>query len=651
MIEHPIEGDYRNWVLNAFRQSVLFNTLDQGSLEKIMRFSRLLEYEAGEALLSTGDAADGFFVVLMGEAVAQRKHEASGAMIEIERLGQSDSVGEMGLLLNEPRNADVICTKQTYAVSFDRAGFDYLVERLPLFSRKLSEQLALRLSRATATPDFPVVRDEQLAAVDGQLVARFTPTAINEMRFFPVRVEGAEAVIGFVDPPNSQVISSVKSQLGDLGLRPMRMLMSQYASLVDRFNLAPKPQALSGVLPAANLLTAVSGAHALESGAFATTADPTGKRRATVASGSHKAIVARPENLAQIMPILQAMLNNGASDLHLSAGQPPRWRIDGEIFPIPDVTALGDDEVLSIVGGLCPDTAWADFEKYYDCDFAFAAEGLARYRCNLFRDEAGVSAVMRLVPMHIPSMEQLGLPKAARRFTEINQGLVLVCGPTGSGKSTTLAAMIDWINENRRMHVITIEDPIEFQHQSKTAIVTQREVGKNAYGFKRAMRASLREDPDIILVGELRDAETMSLALEMAMTGHLVFSTMHTSTAISTVDRIVEMFPHEQHNQVRSTLAEVLRGVVNQQLLKRNGGGRIAAFECLVGTPAVANTVRLGKNHQLATIMTTNKKEGHRMINQDLQELVHSQAISPQAALARTPDVKDLRQRLGLPLE
>lgn len=348
--------------------------------------------------------------------------------------------------------------------------------------------------------------------------------------------------------------------------------------------------------------------------------------------------------------LLSSMDKWGASDVFVCVGKPPAARVNGAVVPI-EVPATTAEDMAAFVQEILPAVARETLEETGDVDVGFSLDDGRRFRFNFARQRGALSFVARALPTGELLLEDLGLPEHIRSFADLTRGLVLVTGATGSGKSTTIAALVHRINTTRACHIVTIEDPIEFSHESKMSLVTQREVGKNTSSFHRALRASMREDPDIILVGELRDAPTMSLALETAMTGHLVLSTMHTATAIGTIDRIIEMFPHDQQAQVRSTLADVLRGVVNQQLLKRVGGGRIAAFECLVGTGAVSNCIRQAKNHQIATVMTTNKKEGHRMLNQDLQELVHSNAVEPQQALARAADRKDLRARLGLPVD
>jgi twitching motility protein PilT len=303
------------------------------------------------------------------------------------------------------------------------------------------------------------------------------------------------------------------------------------------------------------------------------------------------------------------------------ADSDPRWRIDGEIREIASAPVLGEDSVLTMLGDAMPERNRREFDATNDTDFAHEIQGLSRFRVNVFRDAGGVGAVFRQIPATILTFDQLGLPEVVARFCAEPKGLVLVTGPTGSGKSTTLAAMVDAINRKRAEHIITLEDPIEFVHPSRKALVNQREVGPHTDSFARALRAALREDPDIVLVGEMRDLETIALALETANTGHLVFGTLHTATAITTVDRIVGLFPADQQNQIRSVLADVLKGVISQTLLRRAGGGRVAALEVLVVNQAVANLVREGKTHQIASQMQTSKALGNQMLNDALASL------------------------------
>ncbi len=274
---------------------------------------------------------------------------------------------------------------------------------------------------------------------------------------------------------------------------------------------------------------------------------------------------------------------------------------------------------------------------------------MARFRVNLFRDSGGIGAVLRRIPMAIIGLEQLGMPQAVADFCSLPKGLVLVTGPTGSGKSTTLAAMVDLINSSRQEHIVTLEDPVEFVHPSKKGFVNQREVGLHTDSFARALRAALREDPDIVLVGEMRDLETVSLALETANTGHLVLATLHTSTAISTIDRIVGLFPADEQNRIRTTLADVLKGVVSQNLLKRKGGGRVAAVEILVVKSAVSNLIREAKTHMIASAMQTGKAAGNQLLNDSLVKLVTGGKVEYEEALSKAVDKADLARRLNRP--
>jgi twitching motility protein PilT len=317
---------------------------------------------------------------------------------------------------------------------------------------------------------------------------------------------------------------------------------------------------------------------------------------------------------------------------------------------IGDVPPLAPEAVLALLGPVLPERNRREFEAVNDTDFAHAIPDVARFRVNLFRDVGGIGAVLRLIPNKVVGLEQLGMPPVVARFCALPKGLVLVTGPTGCGKSTTLAAMVDLINRTRREHIITLEDPVEFVHASDRAMVNQREVGPHTTSFARALRAALREDPDIVLVGEMRDLETVSMALETANTGHLVFGTLHTSTAASTVDRIVSLFPAEQQGSVRATLADVLKGVVSQSLLRRIGGGRVAALEILVVNFAVANLIREGKVHQLGNVMQTGKAAGNQLLNDSLAALVSARTVEFEEALSRAVDKPDLARRFNRPV-
>jgi twitching motility protein PilT len=331
----------------------------------------------------------------------------------------------------------------------------------------------------------------------------------------------------------------------------------------------------------------------------------------------------------------------GASDLHISAGEPPMLRIHGDIKKI-NLPPLSKEEVHKMLYDVMGDSQRKIFEERHELDFSIELADIARFRVNVFMQRRGEAAVFRSIPTKILSFEQLGLPEVCKKICENDRGLVLVTGPTGSGKSTTLAAMIDYINETEHGHILTIEDPIEFIHKSKNCLINQRELGPHTHSFANALRSALREDPDVILVGEMRDLETISLALTAAETGHLVFATLHTSSAPKTVDRIIDVFPADEQAQVRAMLSESLRAVISQTLLKRaDGRGRVAALEILIGVPAIRNLIREAKVHQMPSIMQTGQQYGMQTLDQVLKDLVMKRIITKEEALSRTtnPDL------------
>jgi len=328
-----------------------------------------------------------------------------------------------------------------------------------------------------------------------------------------------------------------------------------------------------------------------------------------------------------IAELLAFSVKNNASDLHISAGLPPMIRVDGDIRRI-NVPVLDHKVVHSLIYDIMDDKQRKDYEEFLETDFSFEIPNLARFRVNAFNHNRGAGGVFRTIPSTILTLEELGCPVTFKDIADQPRGIVLVTGPTGSGKSTTLAAMIDHINNERFEHILTIEDPIEFVHESKKCLVNQREVHRDTHGFNEALRSALREDPDIILVGELRDLETIRLALTAAETGHLVFGTLHTSSAAKTIDRIIDVFPAAEKTMVRSMLSESLRAVIAQTLLKKTGGGRVAAHEIMIGTPAIRNLIREGKVAQMYSSIQTGQAVGMQTLDQNLQDLAARGLVS-----------------------
>jgi twitching motility protein PilT len=349
-----------------------------------------------------------------------------------------------------------------------------------------------------------------------------------------------------------------------------------------------------------------------------------------------------PGQTAAIDALFRTMVEMKASDLHISPGSPPMVRHDGEIVILPDRPTLSAEDTQNLLWPIAPERNREEFQRRNDTDFAYEIPGLARFRCNFFRDRKGMGGVFRQIPTKVMTAEEMGLSKEILQLCFLSKGLVLITGPTGSGKSTTMAAMIDYVNRHRTDHMITIEDPLEFVHENKLCLINQRQVGEHTGSFKDALRAALREDPDIVLVGEMRDLETVAIAIETAETGHLVFGTLHTSSAPSTVDRIIDQFPADRQQQIRVMLSESLKGVISQMLCKKIGGGRVPVLEVLIGTPPVANLIRESKIFQLPSIMQTGKRYGMCLMNESFLDLVKRKVIEPQEAYAKAIDKANL---------
>ncbi|MCX4190496.1 type IV pilus twitching motility protein PilT [Methylophaga sp. OBS3] len=341
-----------------------------------------------------------------------------------------------------------------------------------------------------------------------------------------------------------------------------------------------------------------------------------------------------------ITELLTFSAKNNASDLHISSGEPPMIRVDGDVKRI-NLPPMEHKEVHGMIYDIMNDKQRRDFEEFLEADFSFEVPNLARFRVNAFNQNRGAAAVFRTIPSVVLTLEQLGAPDIFKQIADNHRGIVLVTGPTGSGKSTTLAAMINYRNEKDNEHILTIEDPIEFVHKSKKCLINQREVHRDTLGFSEALRSALREDPDIILVGELRDLETIRLALTAAETGHLVFGTLHTSSAAKTIDRIIDVFPAAEKDMVRSMLSESLRAVISQTLMKKVGGGRVAAHEIMIGTPAIRNLIREDKVPQMYSAIQTGGAIGMQTLDQCLQDLVRRQQVTKAEALPRAVN-KDL---------
>ncbi len=345
---------------------------------------------------------------------------------------------------------------------------------------------------------------------------------------------------------------------------------------------------------------------------------------------------------ARIEVLLDEVIKKKASDLHIQVGLPPMLRVDGSLTPVTGADALDEEAVETLIFSILDEDQKQILIKDKEFDFSFAFGDLGRFRVNAFHERGNMAAALRLIPNEILSIEQLGLPAIANKFAEFPRGLVLVTGPTGSGKSTSLAAMLDKINNEESKHIITIEDPIEFTHKSKKSVIVQREVHYDTYSFSAALRSALREDPDVVLIGEMRDLETIASAITIAETGHLVFATLHTNSASQSIDRMIDVFPPHQQPQIRAQLANILMAIVSQRLIPTIGGGRVAAAEVLVATPAVRNIIREGKAHQLEAVIQTGAEFGMQSMDKQLVELIHAGTITYDEARNFAVDLEEL---------
>jgi twitching motility protein PilT len=588
-------------VLKALGDCPLFKALKPEQLGQLLKAAELVAYAPNETIVRQGEAADSFLVLTEGMAAVTV--DRGDGEVQLGQIPLPSSLGEVSLLLREPRTATVTARGPVQALKFSARAFEAMFKKIPDFGTALAEGLAFRLQRLSDRVEIPVAVRPQ---VPGPEVLGLLPMElIQRHRILPLRMDDNVLSLGLVDPPSTQVITAVQGLLPAAEVRPLRIEVQFFNDVLGRHG------GLAGW-------------------------------QEEKAKAVKEAAAPAP---AKLQKMLERVVAEGASDLHLSAGHKPHWRVDGDMKPMEDLPELAAEEVYELLKPVMEDRHRKQFTEENDTDFAYALPGSARFRVNVFRDRHGVSAVMRQIPSKILTFEQLALPPIVRSFCDIPKGLVLVTGPTGSGKSTTLAAMIDYINRTKKAHIVTLEDPIEFTHRSQGCLINQREVGGHTRSFARALKAALREDPDIVLVGEMRDLETIALALETANTGHLVFATLHTNSAVSAVDRIIDQFPAGQQEQVRSVLSDVLRGVVAQTLLRKKGGGRVAALEILGVSPAVGNLIREGKTVQLPGVIQINKGAGMQLLNDELARLIEQGKVDMDEAMAKAVDKEDLARR------
>ena len=610
MKQVELTPDIESQVIGAMGSTIFFANLETKQAQWVVRNSTFARNETAETVVEQGDAADCFYLLLKGSTRVLVRQDDGSEEVEVGKLTPPRTIGEIGILLEQPRTATVITDEPCLMLCFDQVKFNLLFDRVQGFGQAVCGSLARRL--AEVSKGVPVGDRSDDTAPDPEVVDMLPLEFLQRHRVLPLELKGKLLTVGLVDDLNPRVINQMRKLLPGINVNPVAIT----TDLFDRTLRGIGTTQHQAVNPAAAEAGASKGEEL-------------------------------PSGDVDLDALLRRMVAEGASDLHISAGHRPRWRVDGEMIELAQLSVLGKEDALNLLSPVAKKRHLEEFAQENDVDFGFTVDGLARFRVNMFHDQHGVGAVLRVIPSRIMTLEQLGMPDVIKELCEYKKGLVLVTGPTGSGKSTTLAGMVDHINSQRPEHIITLEDPIEFVHKSSKCLVNQREVGSHTKSFHRALKAALREDPDIVLVGELRDLETMALAMETANTGHLVLGTLHTATAISTIDRIIDLYPAERQSQVRAGLSESLLGVVAQTLCKRVGGGRVAAMEVLVVNAAVSNLIREAKTNQILSIMQTGKKQGNTLLNEELARLVRTRVINPDEAIDKAADKQDLVRKLG----
>ncbi|MDD3000474.1 MAG: PilT/PilU family type 4a pilus ATPase [Candidatus Riflebacteria bacterium] len=585
--------------LTVISANEFFKTLNKTQRESIVnKVGVFEEYEDGEYIVRLGESADSLLIII--EGIVSVLIGDSEEHFEISRLEESQMIGEMALVLNENRTASCISLGKTQVLKLSKEVFKKIISAIPEACFSMMQLLAHRLKRSSK---MPVLSDYcSLTQLPDAETLRLLPVSfIQRHRVVPLKKNKNNVTIGYCDVFDKPLLDSVRRFIPGVILNPARIEF-------DYFN---------------QILKCYGGELAVSDKAES------------------------DKRSASIDELLKRLVEEGGSDLHISAQQIPRWRIDGLMREISGFGKIKTDEVLRLIEHMISPAISEQFNETGDADFAYSMDEHSRFRINLLRDRNGVSAVFRHISNNIMSLEELGMPDILRVWAEHPKGLILVTGPTGSGKSTTLAAMIDHINRVKNCHILTIEDPIEYVHVSKSSLVNQREVNVHTSSFSRALKAALREDPDVVLVGEMRDLETVSMALETANTGHLVLATLHTSTAINTVNRIIEQFPSDSQEQIRKSLCDNLIGVCCQRLCRKVGGGRVPAYEIMNMDYGMSNLIREGKTHMLETAMTTSQGKGNRLFNDSLIKLVKFGKITKQEALSQTSDTEDLIRKFS----
>ena len=605
MEKRTITDDSRTKIIKILGDVPLFKGLQAAHLASILKFADLLVFEKEEVLIRKGEATSDFFLVLDGEVSVYVERSEKDRKL-LTTVGAGHTVGEIGVLLQKASSLTAIATKKVECLRFNTETFFGMFRKINDFGLTVARSMAQSFEEISGQVALPRYGGPERS--DRRVTDLLPLPFLERHQVLPLRQEKNRLIVGFVNEPTSAILDSIYKQLPGMEIQPVRIHGDYY----------------NGVLKAR------------------TGASPKEQNKGYGGDG--------PKAAAALNTLLEQMVAEGASDLHLCEGTAPRWRVDGDLRKMENAPAPQKGDLLNWFGPILSERHKRDMEERQDADLGYALGDLARFRINLYRDAHGHSASIRLIPNNIMTLEQLGYPNTIGNLCSLPNGLILVTGPTGSGKSTTLAAMVDHINQTATRHIITLEDPIEFVHTSAESLINQREIGTHTPQFARGLMSAMREDPDVVLVGEILDRETLALAMETASTGHLVLATMHTNSATATIDRVADMFPDNERAHIRTLFSEILRAVITQTLCKRNSGGRSAALEIMIVNRAITNLIREGKTNQLITSMQAGKKDGQLLMNDSLAKLVATGKVAYAEALAKTSDRNDLAKRLNMPV-
>jgi twitching motility protein PilT len=630
MREQIIQGRYHQLVQEALKQSPLFGNISDKDLEAVLSHGKLLEFAPNEVIIQEGDISDSFYLLVRGQASVLVKASPPNPYVELGRISPPNIFGEMGLLLRNHRTASVIATEPLLALQFHHQTLDLMFDGIKGFGRQLSAMLALRLvqtSRRAPMP-FSELHPEDIGAIEPQ-VLRLIPTPfVLRHRVLPLQFANNLLTMGFVDDPTPTLIQAIQSIMPGVQLRPQRISNESFTRALTTHGMLP-----AGSIQEPNKM-AISEEPPVIIGISASQTDIPIPRTISEIQAQ----------IAKIKPLLQRIVEEGASDLYLSAQEKPRWRIGGQLHIIEDYRPLQPLEAFKLLSGLIPQPRYQQFEDEHHTDFSCTIKDLSRFRISLFRTEKGINAVLRPIPLVIPTLEQLQHPPAIRAIAGLNDGLVIITGVKGSGKTTTIAALLEAINDTRNAHILTLEDPIEYLHNSRRSLIHQREIGSHSKDFQQAIRSAIRENPDILVISDLQSSEAIYSAIELARSKHLVLGCLNTRGAINAINHLLEQFSEEQRSHIRHYLSEILRCVVSQELCNHRNGNRIAAFEYLAIDPNSAALIRKGDISALLDILC--HQPGNFSIHTHLAQLVQTGQISTKTAFNHAFDTDIMQMHL-----